>query len=97
MTVLGFAGCSPRITIGGYQHIDLSRSRYREQIRRKAGKLAESQRPKDKRLAAELYGSVKELELMDKCIAAYLEKEPSMGVYLLMRGEKIHKYYKSSP
>jgi len=95
--VLGFAGCSPGITIGGYRHVDMSRSHYRTMIREKADKLAESQRPRDKRLAAELYGSIRELDLMDKCIAGYFEKEPSMGVYLLMRGNKIHKYYRSPP
>ena len=77
--------------------MDMSRSRYRELVRRKAEELANSQVLKDKRLAAELYGSINELELMDKCIADYFEKEPSVGVYLLMRGDKIHKCYKSSP
>ena len=94
--MIELSGCSPTVTIGGYQHADMSSSQYREQIRKKADELAESKQTKDKRLAAELYGSIKELELMDKCIAEYFEKEPEMGVYLLMRGEKIHKFYKSS-
>jgi hypothetical protein len=94
--ILELSGCSPKITIGGYQHVDMSRSRYREEILRKADELAASQKPRDKQTAAELYGSIKELELMDKCIMEYFEEEPSMGVYLLERGEKIHKFYKSS-
>ena len=88
-------GCSPTITVGGYQHVDMSSSHYREQIRKKADELAESKQTKDKRLAAELYGSIKELELMDKCFVEYFDKEPEKGAYLLMRGEKIHKFYKS--
>jgi len=96
MGILEVLGCSPKITIGGYQHTDLSHSRYREQILRKADELAASHNTKDKRTAAELYGSIKELELMDKCIVEYFEKEPTMGFHLLMRGEKIHGFYKSS-
>ena len=76
--------------------MDMSRSRYREQIRKKADELTASQKAKDKRTAAELYGSIKELELMDKYIAEYFDKEPAMGLYLLMRGEEIHKFYKSA-
>ena len=93
---LGFAGCSPGIKIGGYKHADMSRSHYRGQIRRKADDLAKSKSPQDIRLAAELYGSIKELELMDECIATYFDNKPSMGVYLLRRGKAIHKFYKSS-
>jgi hypothetical protein len=96
MGMLGLSGCSPKIRIGGYQHVDMSRSRYQEEIRKKADELAASQKPRDKRTAAELYGSINELELMDKCITEYFKEEPSMGVYLLERGEKIHRFYKSS-
>jgi hypothetical protein len=91
-----FSGCSPTLTIGGYEHVDMSRSCYREQIRQKADELATSPVAQDKRVAAELYGSIGELDLMDKCIAEYFNKEPGTGIYLLMRGEEIHRYYKSS-
>jgi len=94
--LLDLSGCSPILTIGGYKHVDMSHSRYREQIRRKADELAASQKTTDKRTAAELYGSIRELKLMDKCIGEYFEKEPAIGVYLLIRGEEIHKFYKSA-
>lgn len=87
-------GCST--IIGGYEHYDMSKSRYCEHIRRAADKLANSGNVKDKSVAAELYGSINELELMDKCIIEYAEEEPELGWYLMMEGDKIHKYYKSS-
>lgn len=90
------SGCSPILSIGGCNHVDMSRSRYREQIRQKADELAASQEARDKRAAAELYGSIKELELMDRCITEYFEREPATGMWLLTRGEEIHRYYKSS-
>ena len=91
--ILELTGCSPEMMIGGYQPVDMSLSHYREQIRSKADELAASQKTMDKRIAAELYGSIMELELMDKSIAEYFDMEPEMGMYLLRKGEKIHKFY----
>lgn len=87
------AGCSGTIA-GGYHHDDMSRSHFREQILKKADQLAQSPNAKDKKVAAELYGSIKELELMDKCIDEYFQQKPQSGLYLMMTGEKIHKFYK---
>ena len=69
----------------------------REHVRRAADKLANSGDVRDKGVAAELYGSIKELELMDRCIVEYSEEEPELGWYLMMTGDNIHKYYKSGP
>ena len=89
----GLTGC----VLGGYRHVDLSKSRYREIILNRADKLAHSQTIKGKATAAELYGSIKELDLMDKCITEYFEQEPDLGLFLIERGNKIHKFYRSSP
>jgi len=92
---LNLVGCFRELTFGGYEHKDMSRSRYREQIRRKADELANSTQAQDKEAAAELYASIKELERMDKCIAEYFEKKPREGLYLMMMGEDVHRFYKS--
>ena len=92
---LELTGCSGGLALEGYRHEDMSRSCYREQIRRKADELANSKRVEDKKTAAELYGSIKELERMDKCIAEYFEKKPQKGLYLMMMGKAVHKFYKS--
>ncbi len=39
--------------------------------------------------------SIEELERMDKCIAEYFEEKPQNGLYLMMMGEAVHKFYKS--
>jgi hypothetical protein len=93
LVVLTPAGCST--IIGGYEHYDMSKSPYREHIRIAADKLAKSSDIEDKAAAAELYGSINELELMDKCIIEYSGEEPELGWYLMMKGDKIHKFYKS--
>jgi len=95
LAISGLTGCTG--VLGGYKHDDLSKSHYREIILNKADKLAHSQTIKDKATAAQLYGSIKELDLMDKCITEYFEQEPDLGLFLIERGKKIHKYYRSSP
>jgi hypothetical protein len=95
LMALMLTGCA--VNIGGYEHSDMSKSRYRDHIRKAADELARSNNIRDKAAAAELYGSINELELMDRCILEYSEKEPELGWYLMQKGEKIHRFYKSGP
>ena len=80
-------------TLGGYEHRDLSNSRYKELVLKKANILANSKRPRDWSTAAKYYGSVKMLDKMDECTAKYVEKEPETGLYLIYAGEEIDRFY----
>jgi len=86
-------GCSDEYVIGGYNHVDMSKSPYKPLILEQANKLAISVRSEDWRTAARYYGSIKMLDEMDKCIFKYVEMEPKMGLYLLEVGRRIRKYY----
>ena len=89
-------GCNG-IRVGGYEHSDMSQSRYKSMIQAEAGRLANKNNLQDLRTAAELYGSIGQLEEMDHCVMKYFKKDSAMGKYLLIRADKIHAYYNSKP
>lgn len=91
--ILFLAGCST-IRVGGYQHNDMSESEFSQVIREQADKLSQSSNSEDIKTAAELYGSIGELDLMDDCVEKYFEQEPSTGIYLMRTAEKIRKAYR---
>ena len=95
--VLVLGGCTigniQGITLGGYEHQDLSNSTYKSTILQQAKELANSSKPEYWRTAAKHYGSLGMLDEMDECIQKYVEKEPETGRNLIYVGEQIHKFY----
>jgi hypothetical protein len=90
--VLVLGGCRG-LTLGGYEHQDLSNSIHKSTILQQAKELADSSKPENWRTAAKCYGSLGMLDEMDKCIQKYVEKEPEAGRSLIYTGEQIHKFY----
>jgi len=84
-------GCT--ITLGGYEHQDLSNSIHKSTVLQQAKELASSSKPENWRTAAKNYGSLGMLDEMDECIRKYVEKEPEAGRSLIYTGEQIHKFY----
>jgi len=78
---------------GGYDHQDMSKSRYRDIMLEQAETLAGTTNPEDWRTAAKHYGAIGMLDEMDQCIYKYVEKEPEMGRDLIYVGDQIHQFY----
>lgn len=94
--VLGVNGCGAG-TVGGYEHVDLSKSRYKVIISEMANELAQSERAEHLRAAAKYYGSIAMLDEMDLCVAKYAKKEPEMGLSLVIVAEQINEFYSRKP
>jgi len=88
-------GCSGEMTIGGYQHVDMSSSRYRDVIRAKADELSKKidRTDGEVRAAVELYGSAGDLEEMDEVVIEYFNRDPRSGLIEMRKAEKIHEFY----
>jgi len=95
--VVGCAGCHTlipkNVKFAGYEHHDLSKSKYKDIILEQAETLANTRQPEDWRTAAKHYGAIGMLDEMDQCIRKYLEKEPELGRNLIYVGQQIHQFY----
>ena len=90
---LAIAGCGG-MTIGPYQHMDMSNSRYVEIIRAKAVELAQdNQNRTSLKASAELSGYIGELDEMDKAAKSYFDKDPRSGLFLFRQCDKVHDFY----
>ncbi len=85
-------GCS-NMSVAGYKHHDMSKSRYRDIMLEQAETLAATTNPEDWRTAAKYYGSIGMLDEMDRCIHKYMGKEPELGIDLIYVGDQIHQFY----
>ncbi|MBN2272166.1 MAG: hypothetical protein JXN61_16250 [Sedimentisphaerales bacterium] len=92
---VGCGGCGmpKNMSVGGYDHKDMSKSQYRDIILEQAETLAGTTNPEDWRTAAKYYGSIGMLDEMDRCIRKYVEKEPEVGIDLIYVGEQVHQFY----
>jgi len=72
----GGCGMPKNVSVGGYEHQDMSKSRYRDIILEQAETLAATTNPEDWRTAAKYYGAICMLEEMDRCIHKYMGKQP---------------------
>ena len=90
-------GCSfpSLLSIGNNEHRDLSNSRYAIYIKDVADELSKSEGGKDLITAAELYGSIGELEKMDGAVIEYLRKDPRVALKSLSQFEEIHVFYEN--
>jgi len=86
-------GMPKNVSVGGYEHQDMSKSRYRDIMQEQAETLAATNNPEDWRTAAKYYGSIGMLDEMDRCIFKYIQKEPELGRDLIYVGEQIHQFY----
>ena len=96
-SALFFSGCGS-MTVGGFQHIDMSSSRYKGVIEKKADSLASlpDRTDGDTMAAIELYGSLGDesaLKKMDKVAEEYFERDPRSGLIILMQCDKVHDIY----
>ncbi|HLB74664.1 MAG TPA: hypothetical protein VJJ98_11640 [Sedimentisphaerales bacterium] len=89
----GGCGMPSKMSVGGYKHQDMSKSRYRDIMLEQAETLAGTTNPEDWRTAAKYYGSIGMLGEMDHCISKYVEKEPELGGDLIYVGDQIHQFY----
>jgi hypothetical protein len=89
----GGCGMPKNVSLGGYDHRDMSKSRYRDIMLEQAETLAGTTNPEDWRTAAKYYGSIGMLDEMDRCISKYVEKEPELGIDLIYVGDQIHQFY----
>jgi hypothetical protein len=94
--VLSVSGCAVG-KVGGYEHVDLSKSRYKVIISEMANKLSQSEKAEHLRAAAKYYGSIAMLDEMDLCVAKYAKKEPEMGLSLVIVAEQINEFYSRKP
>lgn len=92
------SGCSMGdmmgITHSGFEHTDMSKSPYSNTIKAQADELIKTPKDeKDYQTAAELYGSIGEVERMDEAAKKYFEKNPRQGLLLLGSCDKVRKFY----
>ena len=81
---------------GGYEHRDMSNSRYVGEIRERANELTNSERLDDLKSAVENYGSIGALDEMDLALRKIHEKDSRSGLIWFDIGEKIHEFYGNS-
>jgi hypothetical protein len=93
VVVCGGCGMPKNMSLGGYDHQDMSKSRYRDIMLEQAETLAGTTNPEDWRTAAKYYGAIGMLDEMDRCIYKYIQKEPELGRDLIYVGDQIHQFY----
>jgi len=87
------SGCTG-LTLGGYQPVDLSKSHYAQDIKQKADELSEEQTVESQGAAAKGYGSIGDVNNMDKRIKTIIKKDLNMGSIYSVFGDIYHQMHK---
>ncbi len=99
--ILFASGCSPILKISlfspeDFEHDDMSHSLVAPDLEKRADELVENpERPRDLKVAAEIYGRINKLDKMKMAALKYLEYEPEDGARLLWRWQKTNEWYET--
>ena len=91
--LMAVSGCGKSL-IGSCEPVNLSKSHYTEDIKKKADELAESSSLKDIEGAMKGYGSVDCLEKMDEMVRKVIKQDIERGMIYSELGDKFYEMHK---